>query len=56
MPVAVTAGETIESLRNWASGRCLSAERPGLYLREPFTASRAKGAPRNILRQPPMDN
>ena len=28
VPVAVTAGESVERLRNWASGRCLSADRP----------------------------
>ena len=33
VPVAVTAGETVERLRNWASGRCLSADRPGIYSR-----------------------
>jgi hypothetical protein len=33
VPVAITAGESIERLRAWASGRCLSAERPGLYTR-----------------------
>ena len=35
VPVAVTAGESIERLRNWAAGRCLSAERPGIYSRDP---------------------
>jgi hypothetical protein len=34
VPVAVTAGEAVERLRQWASGRCLSAERPGVYSRE----------------------
>jgi SpoVK/Ycf46/Vps4 family AAA+-type ATPase len=34
VPVAVTAGESVEKLRQWASGRCLSAERPGIYSRE----------------------
>jgi hypothetical protein len=29
--VAVTAGESIEKLQNWASCRYLSADRPGLY-------------------------
>ena len=29
VPVAVTAGESVERLRNWAAGRCLSADRPG---------------------------
>jgi hypothetical protein len=33
VPVAVTAGESIERLRSWASGRCLSADRPGIYTR-----------------------
>eukprot|EP00456_Euglypha_rotunda_P073956 TRINITY_DN674_c0_g3_i2.p1 TRINITY_DN674_c0_g3~~TRINITY_DN674_c0_g3_i2.p1 ORF type:complete len:501 (-),score=93.67 TRINITY_DN674_c0_g3_i2:832-2334(-) len=31
VPVARTAAEAIESLRQWASGRCLSADHPGLY-------------------------
>ena len=30
---AATAAETVERLRNWASGRCLDADRPGLYAR-----------------------
>jgi hypothetical protein len=33
VPVAVTAGESVERLRDWAAGRCLSAERPGIYAR-----------------------
>ena len=37
VPVAVTAGESVERLRNWASGRCLAADRPGLYTRCPGT-------------------
>jgi len=31
IPVAVTAGDKIEGLRQWASGRCLSADRAGVY-------------------------
>ena len=31
VPVAVTAAESVERLRTWASGRCLSAQQPGLY-------------------------
>ncbi|MEX0824693.1 MAG: AAA family ATPase, partial [Pirellulaceae bacterium] len=31
VPIAVTASETVERLRNWASGRCLSADRAGIY-------------------------
>ncbi len=34
VPVAVTAGESVERLRQWASGRCLDANRPGLYCRD----------------------
>jgi SpoVK/Ycf46/Vps4 family AAA+-type ATPase len=34
VPVAITAGEAVEQLRQWASGRCLSAERGGIYSRE----------------------
>ncbi len=33
VPVAVTAAESVEKLRNWASGRCLSADRAGIYAR-----------------------
>jgi SpoVK/Ycf46/Vps4 family AAA+-type ATPase len=33
VPVAITAGESVERLRSWASGRCLSADRPGIYSR-----------------------
>ena len=31
VPVSATAAESIATLRNWASGRCLSADAPGLY-------------------------
>jgi len=33
VPVAVTAGDKIESLRQWASERCLWADRAGVYSR-----------------------
>jgi len=33
VPVAVTAAESVEKLRTWASGRCLSAAEPGMYSR-----------------------
>src|SRR3954471_15030695 len=39
VPVSVTAGESVERLRNWARGRCLSADRPGLYTRCPGGSS-----------------
>ncbi|EAQ80561.1 AAA family ATPase [Blastopirellula marina] len=31
VPVAVTSAESIEQLRKWASGRCLDANKPGLF-------------------------
>jgi SpoVK/Ycf46/Vps4 family AAA+-type ATPase len=31
VPVAKTSEESVEKLRQWASGRCLSADRPGIY-------------------------
>ena len=34
VPEAVTAAESVERLRTWASGRCLSADQPGIYQRE----------------------
>jgi hypothetical protein len=33
VPIAVTAAESVERLRNWASGRCLSADHSGIYTR-----------------------
>ena len=39
VPVAKTASESLEKLRTWASGRCLSASTPGIYSRaEPASA------------------
>ncbi len=48
VPVAVTAGDKIESLRQWASGRCLSADRAGVYSR----AEQAGARGRRIVREP----
>jgi hypothetical protein len=41
VPVAITAGESVERLRTWAAGRCLSAERPGIYNRAGTSAGRS---------------
>ena len=46
VPVAVTAAETVEKLRTWASGRCLSATNPGIYHRDG-----ARPAPTRKLRR-----
>jgi SpoVK/Ycf46/Vps4 family AAA+-type ATPase len=49
VPVAVTAGDKIEGLRQWASGRCLSADRAGVYLR---TEGGGGGRVRRVVREP----
>jgi hypothetical protein len=48
VPAAVTAGDKIEALRQWASGRCLSADRAGAYSR----AELAGGRGRRIASEP----
>jgi hypothetical protein len=47
--VAVTAGDKIESLRQWASGRCLSADRAGVFSR---VQGGSGGLVRRVVRQP----
>jgi hypothetical protein len=34
VPVAVTAAESVERLRTWATGRCLCATHPGIYAKD----------------------
>jgi hypothetical protein len=46
VPVAVTAGESVERLRSWAAGRCLAADRPGLYTRVTETTGKSGRAVR----------
>jgi SpoVK/Ycf46/Vps4 family AAA+-type ATPase len=48
VPVAITAGESVEKLRNWAAGRCLSADKAGVYCR----TSISEKATRRIHRDP----
>jgi len=31
VPIAVTSAESVQRLREWADGRCLSSDRPGIY-------------------------
>ena len=42
VPVAVTAGDKIEALRQWASGRCLSADLAGVYSQGEFGGGRVQ--------------
>jgi hypothetical protein len=53
VPVAVTAGESVERLRAWASGRCLAADQPGIYARS-GSATEAPG--RGVRRGGPSAN
>ena len=48
VPVAVTAGDKIEAIRQWASGRCLSADRAGVYSRSEGGGGRV----RTVVREP----
>jgi hypothetical protein len=40
IPVAVTAAESVERLRTWASGRCLDASAMGIYRRDSGAAAK----------------
>lgn len=51
VPVAVTAAESVERLRKWASGRCLSATATGIYQHGP---ERSRG--RRRVTRPGTDN
>ncbi len=47
VPVSRTASEAVERLRTWATGRCLAADRTGIYSRQ----SNTKGG-RSVRRDP----
>ena len=51
VPVAVTAAEAVERLRNWASGRCLSANQPGIY-----SSTKRKSRTRRSVSRDPSNN
>lgn len=53
VPVAITAGEKVDRLRQWASGRCLNAESPGLYKALPVASSTGR---RSVTRSKPSNN
>ena len=42
VPVAITASESVDRLRSWADGRCLSVDRPGVYRRSPTGRRRSR--------------
>ncbi len=49
VPVAVTATESVERLRQWANGRCLSADESGIYCDQTSRSSKAR---RRVNRDP----
>ena len=51
VPVAVTAAESVERLRTWASGRCLDADRGGIY-----QGDGAKSTARRKVSRNPLNN
>ncbi len=50
VPVAVTSGDKIEQLRQWASGRVLSADLPGIYSRQEDPVENS--LVRRVMREP----
>jgi SpoVK/Ycf46/Vps4 family AAA+-type ATPase len=54
VPVARTAHESVERLRTWASGRCLAADRSGIYTRNPNAGAVKPG--RKVRRGDPSNN
>lgn len=52
VPVAVTARESVDRLRNWASGRCLDADRSGIYQQTP----KQRTSRRRVARTDPSAN
>ena len=53
VPVAKTAQESVERLRTWASGRCLDADRGGIYSRSPSSGT---AKPRRKVNRDPSNN
>ena len=51
VPVAITASESVDRLRGWASGRCLDAEQSGIYQHSAKPTRR-----RRVSRAKPSDN
>ena len=52
VPVSVTSAESVQQLRTWASGRCLDADRPGIYRASPNNGTKR----RRVARSEPSNN
>jgi len=56
VPVAVTSGESVERLRQWADGRCLSAEQTGVYRSQKSAGTgRGESGRRKVNRNPSVN-
>ncbi|HBJ37314.1 MAG TPA: AAA family ATPase [Planctomycetaceae bacterium] len=56
VPVAVTSGESVERLRQWADGRCLSAEQTGVYRSKKSAGTgRGESGRRKVNRNPSVN-
>ena len=53
VPIAVTAAESVQRLRQWASGRCLSADAPGIYQ---YAGGKTSGKTRRKIPRDPSRN
>lgn len=51
VPIAVTAAESVERLRAWASGRCLDADKSGIYQ----WSGTKSGTRRRVKRDPSLN-
>ena len=52
VPIARTAAESVDRLRQWASGRCLDADKPGIYQ----CSGKSVGAKRRRVSTAPSNN
>ena len=52
VPIIATASENVQNLRAWANGRCLSADRPGLYQHQAAPKASGKAARKSTPQRP----
>jgi hypothetical protein len=52
VPVAVTATESVERLRNWANGRCLASDKTGIFTNTTHPSQQRR---RSISRDPSVN-
>ncbi len=52
VPIAVTSAESVQRLRQWADGRCLSSDRPGIYRSDAATLNPSPAKRRRVSTRP----